>query len=320
MKKKINILLGSSGFISSYFLKSKFYKDKNFACIDRKKNHYLNNHFFFKSDLSNKKKLKKILINIGRKYNINEIWHFAANSDIQKSSQNCKIDFKNTFLTTYNLIQNIIETKINVKKIIFASSSAIYGPKENCKIRENIGNLMPISNYGSMKLCSESILYSFAHLKNIKCFIFRFPNVVGPHLTHGLIYDLIKKIKKNKNILKILGNGYQKKQYLHVDDLINAMNFIVKKKKFKDNLQIFNVSGIDDGIEVRKIVEKFVSLNNLKPKIYYEKKRVGWMGDIASFRYDISKIKKQGWKPKFNSIESIIKCIKENKLEKKSNS
>ena len=57
------------------------------------------------------------------------------------------------------------------------------------------------------------------------CIISRFPNVVGTPATHGVIIDLIKKLKKNKTTLNVLGNGQQNKNYLHVDDLISSIAF-----------------------------------------------------------------------------------------------
>jgi UDP-glucose 4-epimerase len=315
--KKINLVLGSSGFISRSFLNSNTNKFRFFIGFDKKKiNINLKNTKFVNLNLCNFKKLNLYIKKINKIYNIEEIWHFAANSDIQKGTKNPNIDFKDTFLTTFNIINCLTINKINIKKFIFASSSAVYGFKNHIKIKEDIGNLQPISNYGAMKLSCENILSSYSHLTNTNCFIIRFPNVVGSGLTHGLIFDLIKKFKKNNKILPILGNGFQKKQYLHVTDLIQAMNLVVRKKKATDLYNIYNISGEDSGIFVRDIVKQFIKINNIKPKILYEKKINGWPGDIPSFKFNINKIKKIGWKPKYNSKKSIQKCIMENIIKK----
>ena len=63
-----------------------------------------------------------------------------------------------------------------------------------------------------------------------KYYIFRFANVIGPNVTHGIIYDFFQKIKKNKNTIKILGDGNQTKPYIYIDDLISAINFVLKKR------------------------------------------------------------------------------------------
>ena len=117
------------------------------------------------------------------------------------------VDLENTFFTTLNTIK--IAKKYRIKKFNFASSSAIYG-NWNIPLKENLGPLKPISNYGSMKLASEAALLSFLHKNKNILNIFRFPNVVGVPATHGVIFDFINKIKRNGN-LDVLGNGTQKK-------------------------------------------------------------------------------------------------------------
>jgi len=310
-KKKINcdILIGSSGFIAQQFIKRYNNTHKTFICFDKKIKKYSNNIKFFKININNISKLKKILKKLNNYFSFNTIWHFAANSDISKSNENINIDLKDTFSTTLNILIAIQDLNLKVKKINFSSSSAIYG-KSNHNLIENCVNVKTLSHYGSMKLSSESILSSFCFLKNIKCLIFRFPNVIGPGMTHGLIYDLKKKIKKNYRFLKVLGNGSQTKQYLHVGDLIDAMIFINKKDNSKFN--IYNISSGDKGISVKKIVNLFVKLNKIAPKIIYGKKNFGWKGDVPKFKFNINKINKLGWKSKSNSEFAVKKAILEN--------
>lgn len=310
-KKKINcdILIGSSGFIAQQFIKRYNNTNKIFICFDKRKKKYPKNIKFFKININNVSKLKKILKNLNNYFSFNTIWHFAANSDISKSNKNISIDFKDTFSTTLSILIAIQDLNLKVKKINFSSSSAIYG-KNNHSLIENCIDIKTISHYGSMKLSSETILSSFCFLKNIKCLIFRFPNVIGPEMTHGLIYDLKNKIKKNINFLKVLGNGSQTKQYLHVSDLIDAMILIDGKDTSKFN--IYNISLGDKGISVRKIVNLFVKLNKITPKIIYGKEVYGWKGDIPKFKFNINKINKLGWKSKSNSEIAVKKAILEN--------
>jgi UDP-glucose 4-epimerase len=314
-KKKINILLGSSGFISLAFLKRKENINKKIYRLDKKKNTlFTKGYRFVQIDLSNFKKVDKLLKKISKNFLINEIWHFAANSDIQKGSMNPEIDLKDTFLTTFNIINTITINKIKIQKFIFASSSAIYGYKKNIKINENMKMLEPISNYGAMKLASENLISAFSKLQKIPCFVFRFPNVIGPNMTHGLIFDLIKKFKLNNKKLLILGNGTQQKQYLHVEDLLDAMYFVINSKKTKSNLHVYNIAGNDKGVSVKYIVNKFIAINKINPVIKYQKQNYGWPGDIPKFNYSIKKLKNLGWQPKINSSESVNKAIKENKI------
>ena len=145
-----------------------------------------------------------------------------------------------------------------------------------------------------------------------KALIFRFPNVVGRPLTHGVIFDFLKKIKQDPRKLNVLGNGKQKKIYMHVSDLLDAMLFI--ERKTRNGIHIFNIGPKDKGILVKDIAKKIAIRFGKNTKINYEKKKQGWVGDIPSFHYNISKLLKLGFNKKIlNSNQAINKCISENK-------
>lgn len=268
------------------------------------------NFIFKKINLENFENLKKLFKNIIRKNKVSVIWHFAANSDIQKGSKNFDIDYQDTFLTTFNLIK--ICRIYSINKFYFASSSAIYGDLKNLKLKEDSGPLLPISAYGSSKLSAEAFISCAKESFLKKALIFRFPNVVGRPLTHGVIFDFLKKIKQDPRKLNVLGNGKQKKIYMHVSDLLDAMLFI--ERKTKNGIHIFNIGPKDKGIFVKDIANKIAIHFGKNTKINYEKKKQGWVGDIPSFHYNTSKLLRLGFKKKIsNSDQAINRCISENK-------
>ena len=308
MIKNKHIILGGSGFVGNHLLDS--LKDDLVICLDKKKNikRKNKNFHFYQVDLSNEKKTNSCFKKIISKHNLSSIdhlWHLAANSDISKGSKDPKIDLRDTFLTTYYTL-NFLKKKIKINNIIFASSSAVYGEKKK-KINE-IDTLDPISYYGSFKGCSELFLKSFCDLNRIKLLILRFPNVIGSNMTHGLLYDLNKKVKKYKKKIPLLGNGQQKKQYMLVTDLIEIIYFILKKKG--EQISVYNLGPSDSGIKVSQIVNEFIKIKNIKSKPVYEKKSIGWPGDIKTFKFDISKLTNLGWKKKITSRNAVIETIK----------
>ena len=235
MRKNI-LITGVAGMIGSHLLELKIKKNTVYGFdnfLNKKKNlinkFYSDKNFHFKKlDVSEK-------LNINKKTKFDEIWLLAANSDIQKGIKNHQVDFKNTFLTNYNFLNQIKKNLYkNRTKIIFTSSSAIYGEVKK-KIPSNHGPFKPISNYGAMKAASESFISYFASNHNVKYYIFRLPNVISENFTHGIIKDFINKIKLKKKKFNVLGNGLQKKPFVHANDLISIMEKIVKKKK---NLKI----------------------------------------------------------------------------------
>ena len=236
--------------------------------------------------------------------NFEMVFHFAANSDIAQSYQNPDIDKDNTFMTTYNILKMM--QKFSVNKIVFASTSAIYGDSSDL-LYENYGPLNPVSHYGASKLASEAFISSFVENYNLQAWVVRFPNVVGERATHGVIFDFIKKIKKNKLKLEVLGDGEQFKPYLYVKDLVEAILFVWKNTNEKIN--IYNL-GVNSRTKVKEIAQMVVEEMNIDVQIEYAGGDKGWVGDVPTFNYDLEKINKLGWKSKITSNDAIRKSIK----------
>ena len=309
----MNILVtGGAGFIGSHLIDRLLSRDNKVTCIDNfslGKNEFLieaskNKSFtLYNIDLINIDEIKRIFkVN---KFDI--IYHLAANSDIQRGFNNTSIDFKNTFMSTINILECMKSNKI--KNIVFASSSAIYGNYLG-KISEDSGPLLPISNYGAAKLSSEAFISSFCECYNINAWIIRFPNVVGWRLTHGVIFDFINKLLKDPHKLLVLGNGKQTKPYLYISDLLDAFDIIIKQNNSK--VRFYNVSS-DSSSDVNFIANTVINLLNLENvKIKYTGGNIGWIGDVEKFSYDTSKIKKLGWSSSYTSDEAIkLSVIKE---------
>lgn len=312
------IIAGGAGFIGTNFI-NKISKEKKQIFIIDKLSKFSNPQYiylekdkikYYVCDLSNEEQTNDVFKKIKDlcKTEIS-IWHFAANSDIPKGIIDPSIDMKDTFLSTFNLLNCC--KKYDIKSFFFASSSAIYGDHGDKKIKEGTGPLIPISNYGAMKLASEAQCFASneTFIDNLR--IYRFPNVVGSPATHGVIYDFIKKLKINPSQLNVLGDGNQKKSYLHVDDLIDGMLFLSKKKLKPKESPIFNLGPNDDPIKVSWIAKKTIEIVSPNAKIIFGKTKSGWVGDVPKFSYDTQKAIKAGWEPKLNSKKAIEKAIKE---------
>lgn len=304
------LVTGGAGFIGSHLVDRLLARGEEVICVDNyllgKKEHLSkalqSSHFQLQIfDLLDFDKLDTLF----RKEKFDIVYHFAANSDIQQGYEDINVDYENTFLTTYNIL--CFMKKNNVKNIVFASSSAIYGSHTDI-LKEDSGPLMPISNYGAAKLASEAYISSFCECYDMIAWIIRFPNVVGWRLTHGVIYDFISKLNNNPTELLILGNGKQEKPYLYVDDLLDAIGLIVNKSKRIIN--VFNVAP-DNTTNVDFIAESVICKMELKSvNIIYTGGEIGWVGDIHRFLYDTTKIKNLGWAPKYTSNEAVLNSVK----------
>jgi UDP-glucose 4-epimerase len=309
MNRSVHLVSGCCGFIGFNFtlflLKKKqvVYGFDNFQFPTQNRVKLLKkfkNFHFTKLDLSKKIRIPNFTYKNNFRYNF---WHLAANSDIRLSSKFPKIDYKNTYLTTKNFLNLSKELKSSF--FFFASSSAVYGDK-NQSLKEDYKNLNPISNYGKMKLKSEKIIKSDHSMMNKV--IFRFPNVVGKFLTHGVIFDFKKRIK-NSNQLFVLGNGTQSKPYIRVDKLIKLI-YISKIKSTNSTTNIFNIGPHNDGTSVKFIVNKFIKKYNREIHVSYEKKNIGWKGDINKVRFNSKKMERIFKTKKINSNQEIINYFK----------
>ena len=150
------------------------------------------------------------------------------------------------------------------------------------------------------------MITAYAHTYGFKAVILRLANIIGPRSRHGVIYDFINKLLRNPRVLEILGDGTQTKSYLHVDDCVEAM--VLASEQSEPRVEVFNI-GSEDWINVKRIAEIVVEELGLQGVKFEFTGGAdggrGWPGDVKEMLLDISKIKKLGWKPRYNSEEAV---------------
>jgi UDP-glucose 4-epimerase len=236
-----------------------------------------------------------------------EVIHLAANSDIAAGVSDPRIDLKDTLLTTFSLLEFC--KRSGIRRFSFASSSAVYGDHGETRINETTAPLFPTSNYGAMKLASEAIISAACESFLDVGYIFRFPNVVGTPATHGVIFDLVNKLKSNPGPLEVLGDGAQQKSYLHVSDLVDAILYI--KSVETAGRVVFNIGPVDEGLTVREIAEIVIQVVSPSREICFTGGDRGWLGDIPRFFYSVDKLSSIGWVPVMGSRESVRRAAVE---------
>lgn len=234
------------------------------------------------------------------------VWHLAANSDIAAGVADLGIDYARTVGTTFGLLQ--AARAHGVKRIAFASTSAIYGERDGA-LAEDSGPLLPISNYGATKLASEALLSAAAESFLDRLWIFRFPNVVGPRSTHGAIHDFIARLGNDPARLVVLGDGRQTKPYMHVSELIAAMRFIVEKAAERRN--VFNIGPDGPGTSVAFMAEATVARAAPGAKIKFAGGDRGWTGDVPRFALATGRLRSLGWTPQLTSDQAVQRTIDE---------
>lgn len=237
------------------------------------------------------------------------VWHLCANSDISYGTKYTDFDLKGGTLVTYNVLESM--RRADVKEIIFSSSGAVYGEPTVMPTPEDYGPMLPISLYAASKLACEGLITAYAHNYDIRSWIFRFGNIVGPNPTHGVIHDFVLRLKDDPTYLKILGDGTQAKPYVHVEDCLDGMMFGHATARAMVNY--YNLA-VTDQTSVNEIKEWTFAAMGLDPKdvkVEYTGGSRGWRGDVAQVKLDTRKMTALGWTPKMSSAESTKRAIRE---------
>ncbi|MHC1579754.1 MAG: NAD-dependent epimerase/dehydratase family protein [Candidatus Alkanophagales archaeon] len=238
-----------------------------------------------------------------------EVWHLAANPDVRVGAERPDVHFRHNIVATYTVLEAM--RRNDVRRIIFTSTSTVYGEAARLPTPEDYGPLTPISLYGASKLACEALISAYAHTFDMQAWIYRFANVVGRRSTHGVIFDFIRKLRANPRVLEILGDGNQTKSYIYIDDCVEAMFFGLKASEVVNVLNI----GTEDQVTVRRIAEivceEMGLVGSRMPEFRFTGGRRGWRGDVPLMLLDISRLKRLGWRPKYSSEEAVRRATRD---------
>jgi UDP-glucose 4-epimerase len=284
------LITGASGFIGSHLMAT--LKHRGFETIGFDKT--IRSREVIKGDCQDKANLKKAI-----KKDVDWIVHLAANPDARAGPSEL---FHDNVAATSNVIELVNELRI--PELTFASSSTVYG-EGKMPVAEG-APLQPISFYGWTKLFCEELLKRHANSKT-KITIVRYANVVGPR-GHGVIPDLVAKLRRDPHELEVFGDGSQSKSYVYVDDAISGL--IAAQEANKTEFDVFNV-GTEDEITVREIVHEVCEMMKLEPNVVWKPAQGGrgWEGDVRVMRLEIEKLKAIGWRPKLSSLEAVTATL-----------
>lgn len=304
MKSKI-IVTGGAGFIGSHLVDKLIAGGNEVTIIDNLssgKMEFIEHHNkdpnfkLIKLDMLELEQLKNAI------KGADMVYHLAANPDVRLGADNTKIHLEQNIIVTYNLLEAMRMNK--QQNIVFTSTSTVYGEASIIPTLENYGPLIPISLYGASKLACEALITSYCHTFEMRSWIFRFANIVGDRGTHGIIVDFINKLKANPKALEILGDGQQRKSYIHVSDCIDGILFAVNNSNEMAN--IFNIGSTDtiNSMQIGELIVKEMGLHEVK--FTYTGGSRGWKGDVPKMLLSIDKLQTLGWNPSHNSKSSVI--------------
>ncbi len=233
------------------------------------------------------------------------VWHLGANTDIRHGAQRPDVDLKNGVVATWNVLEAM--RLLGIRDLLFASSGVVYGDLDQNPLRETAGPLLPVSLYAAGKLSGEAFVSAYGAMFGLRGWIFRFANVVGARTTHGVIYDLVQKLRRDPTELEVLGDGRQLKPYLLVEECVDGMLFAFRTVALPPErpCDVFNL-GTDTFTSVStiaEIVREEMGLPNAR--IRYTGGRRGWPGDAPVILMAVDKLRRHGWQARHTSDEAV---------------
>tara|TARA_B100001964_G_C14130161_1_gene552481 strand:+ start:234 stop:1133 length:900 start_codon:yes stop_codon:yes gene_type:complete len=252
----MNILItGGSGFLGNQIAKL-LSKKNNIFIYDIKKNYKEDKIKFIKGNIL-EKKLKKIIT----KFKINVLLHFAATLGVKNTENNPHKVLDINIKGTFNVLNSVKNS--NVKKIIFASSSEVYGDRYKIDVTEDLLP-SPKSLYAHSKIVGEELIKAYCKLYKIKINIIRFFNVCGiSQRDDFVITRFAKQIKENKQVT-IYGDGSQIRSFCHVKDASEAVKKLLNSKVSNE---VFNIGNNNYPIKIIELAKKMIKKSNKKIKI-----------------------------------------------------
>lgn len=233
------------------------------------------------------------------------VFHMQANADVRGGMLNTRVDLEQNTLATWNVMEAM---RINrIPRMVFASSAVIYGEPTVFPTPESY---MPTQTalYGASKLAGEAIIQAFSEYFDITCHIFRLVSWIGERYTHGVIFDFLAKLARNREELEVLGDGKQCKSYLDVTDGVNGIFYAIESAKERKN--VFNL-GHDQHMNVLQLADILVDELGLG-KVRYRTTggSRGWVGDAPFVHLDTAKLKALGWRPEVSIEQGIRNTVR----------
>jgi UDP-glucose 4-epimerase len=232
------------------------------------------------------------------------VFHLAANADIKDNLLEPRRCIDQNVVATQNLLEAM--RAAGVREVAFASTGSVYADATVVPTPEDAPFPVQTSLYATSKLAAEGLLSSYALGYGFRVWIFRFVSLLGPRYTHGHVIDFWRKLRRDPTRLDVLGDGHQKKSYLHVADCVSGMLLAIARAR--EPINLFNL-GHQDWIEVDQSIAVITATLGVKPRIVHGGGDRGWVGDSPRILLDTTRLRALGWAPTRSIEESIVETL-----------
>jgi UDP-glucose 4-epimerase len=239
------------------------------------------------------------------------VWHLAANTDIIGGAEQPRRDLRDCVMATFNVLEAM--RKAQIRQILFSSTGAVYGELcHDIATSEAGGPLLPVSTYAAGKIGSEAFISSFCSLYGLRGWMYRFGNVIGARMTHGVIFDFIRKLRENPKELLIKGDGRQEKNYFLVEECIDGMGYGFRNIPMTEDkpCDVFNLGtdSISRVVDIAQMAKEEMNLPDTR--IVIEGTKRAWPGDQPRVHITVDRMRKLGWTAKRTSDQAVRIAIR----------
>jgi len=237
------------------------------------------------------------------------VFHLAANADVRFGREHPSRDLQQNTIATFNVLEAMRAN--GIKCIAFSSTGSVYGEAEKIPTPEDAPFPIQTSLYAASKVAGECLIQSYCEGFGFEGYIFRFVSILGERYTHGHVFDFYRQLLEHPDRLKVLGDGTQRKSYLHINDCVNAMLHVVQLQtalQASHGVEIYNL-GANEYVQVNDSIRFIGNALGLKPELEYSGGNKGWIGDNPFIFLDTKKIRATGWKAALTIEQGILRTL-----------
>jgi UDP-glucose 4-epimerase len=227
------------------------------------------------------------------------VFHLAANADVRHGLEARRRDLEQNVVATLNVLDAM--RTVGVRRILFSSTGSAYGDTPVIPTPEDAPFPIQTSLYGASKAAAEGFIAAYAEAGDVSATVFRFVSILGPRYTHGHVIDFVKQLADDPTVLRVLGDGMQRKSYLDVGDCIGAMLLSLDRDV---PFEVFNL-GVDGYCTVRDSIAWICERLGVAPELCFGGGDRGWVGDNPFIYLDTARMRSIGWEPRRTIREAV---------------
>jgi UDP-glucose 4-epimerase len=238
---------------------------------------------------------------------VDAVYHLAANADVRGSFASPRLDLEQNTVATLEVLEAMRARAVT--RIIFASSAAALGDPSVFPTPEDCPIPAQTSLYGASKMAGEGLISAYCEGYGFEGYAFRFVSLLGPRYPHGHVFDFVRQLLADPSRLRILGDGTQRKSYVHVEDCVRGVLHIAEDtrpaNREKGRYDVYHL-GVPAFCLVRDSARWICDEMRVAPTLEFGTGNRGWIGDSPFVFLDVRKMTVAGWTPA-HSIESSVR-------------